>query len=163
MQSCCKGVDRGSEVVLAVFPSAQFPGRQVWKMKRVCLPRRPRGQTGEKMTTRHQCQSSLSVLTLQIPQVIGKYLLLIITNTLSNRQVVGKGKFISQITLYRGYYTVAPRYEFYFRVAKQYFTNERSEWVKYCFCHAKIKFRSSSRRVMFFLLYRQKDVDKIID
>ena len=27
----------------------------------------------------------------------------------------------------RGYYTVARRYEFYFRVAKQYFTNERSE------------------------------------
>ena len=39
----------------------------------------------------------------------------------------------------RGYYTVARRYEFYFRVAKQYFTNERSEWVKYCFCHEKIK------------------------
>ena len=29
--------------------------------------------------------------------------------------------------LNRGYYTVARRYEFYFRVAKQYFTNERSE------------------------------------
>ena len=28
---------------------------------------------------------------------------------------------------YRGYYTVARRYEFYFRVAKQYFTNERSK------------------------------------
>ena len=27
----------------------------------------------------------------------------------------------------RGYYTVARRYEFYFRVAKQYFMNERSE------------------------------------
>ena len=27
----------------------------------------------------------------------------------------------------RGYYTVARRYEFYLRVAKQYFTNERSE------------------------------------
>ena len=27
----------------------------------------------------------------------------------------------------RGYYTVARRYEFYFRVAKQYFTKERSE------------------------------------
>ena len=27
----------------------------------------------------------------------------------------------------RGYYTVARRYEFYFRAAKQYFTNERSE------------------------------------
>ena len=60
----------------------------------------------------------------------------------------------------RGYYTVARRYEFYFRVAKQYFTNERSEWVKYCFCHEKIKFISSSRRAMFFLLYRQKDIDK---
>ena len=44
---------------------------------------------------------------------------------------------------------MARRYEFYFRVAK-------------CFCHEKIKFISSSRRVMFFLLYRQKDVDKII-
>ena len=58
--------------------------------------------------------------------------------------------------IYRGYYTVERRYEFYFRVAKQYFTNERSEWVKYCFCHEKIEFISSSRRVMFLLLYRQK-------
>ena len=48
-------------------------------------------------------------------------------------------------------------------MAKQYFKNERSEWVKYCFCHEKIKFISSSRRVMFFLLYRQKDIDKIIE
>ena len=46
---------------------------------------------------------------------------------------------------------MARRYEFYSRVAKQY-----------CFCHEKIKFISSSRRVMFFLLYRQKDIDKII-
>ena len=30
---------------------------------------------------------------------------------------------------------MARRYEFYFRVVKQYFTSERSEWVKYCFCH----------------------------
>ena len=29
--------------------------------------------------------------------------------------------------IHRGYYTVARRYEFYFRVAKHYFTNERSE------------------------------------
>ena len=65
--------------------------------------------------------------------------------------------------LYRGYYTVARRYELYFRVAKQYFTNERSEWVKCCFCHEKIEFISSSRRVMFFLLYRQNDIDKIIE
>ena len=75
--------------------------------------------------------------------------------------LVLSSNLISKIN--RGYYTVARRYEFYFRVAKQYFTNERSEWVKYCFCHEKIKFISSSRRVMFFLLYRQKDIDKIID
>ena len=54
------------------------------------------------------------------------------------------------------------RYEFYFRVAKQYFTNKRSEWVKYCFCHEKIKFISSSRRVRIFLLYRHAD-DGIFD
>ena len=70
---------------------------------------------------------------------------------------------IGVFCIYRGYYMVARRYEFYFRVAKQYFTNERSEWVKYCFCHEKIKFISSSRRVMFFLLYRQNDIDKIIE
>ena len=58
---------------------------------------------------------------------------------------------------------MARRYEFYFRVAKQYFTSKRSEWVQYCFCHEKIKFISSSHRVMFFLLYRQKDIDKIIE
>ena len=65
------------------------------------------------------------------------------------------------ISIYRGYYKVARRYEFYFRVTKQYFTNERSEWVKYCFWHEKIKFISSSRRVMFFLLHRQNN--KIIE
>ena len=62
----------------------------------------------------------------------------------------------------RGYYMVARRYEFYFWVAKQYFTNERSEWVKYRFCHEKIKFISSSCRVMFFLLYRHAD-DGVFD
>ena len=37
-------------------------------------------------------------------------------------------KVYSKQNIYRGYYTVEPRYEFYFRVAKQYdFTNERSE------------------------------------
>ena len=40
---------------------------------------------------------------------------------------------------------------------------KRSERVKYCFCHEKIKFLSSSRRVMFFLLNRQKDIHKIIE
>ena len=58
---------------------------------------------------------------------------------------------------------VARRCELYFRVAKKYFKNKRSEWVKFCFCHSKIKFISSSRRVMFFLLYGQKDIDKIIE
>ena len=58
---------------------------------------------------------------------------------------------------------MAGRYEFYLRVAKQYFMNERSSFIKYCFCLEKIKFISSNRRVMFFLLYRQKDIDKIIE
>ena len=39
----------------------------------------------------------------------------------------------------------------------------QKQYLKYCFCHEKIKFISSSCRVMFFLLYRQKDIDKIID
>ena len=34
---------------------------------------------------------------------------------------------------------------------------------KILFCHSKIKFISSSRHVMFFLLYRQKDIHNIID
>ena len=34
---------------------------------------------------------------------------------------------------------------------------------KILFCHSKIKFISSSRRVMFFLLYKQKDIDKIME
>ena len=72
------------------------------------------------------------------------------------------GKYFEWI-INREYYTVMRRYEFYFRVAKQYFTSEPSKWVKYCFCHEKIKFISSSRRVMFFLLCRQKDVNKMID
>ena len=41
--------------------------------------------------------------------------------------------------------------------------NEHSECVKYCFCHKNIKFISSSRHVMFFLLYRQNDIDKVIE
>ena len=52
---------------------------------------------------------------------------------------------------------------FEWQKAKQYFTNERSESVKYCFCQEKIKFKSSSRCVMSFLLHRQKDIDKIIE
>ena len=48
--------------------------------------------------------------------------------------------------IYRGYYTVARRYEFYVRVA-------RTIWVRYCSCHENTKFISSRHRVMFFLLY----------
>ena len=59
-----------------------------------------------------------------------------VCNHLTRRQCWG--------SIHRGYYTVARRYEFYF-------------------CLEKIKFISSSRRVMFSLLYRQKDIDKIID
>ena len=36
------------------------------------------------------------------------------------------GPFLAR-AINRGYYTVRRRYKFYFRVAKQYFTNERSE------------------------------------
>ena len=77
--------------------------------------------------------------------------------TVNNNLLLGGFHYIN-----RGYYKVARRYEFHFRVAKQYFTNERSEWVKYCFCHEKIKFISSSCRVMFFLLYRHAD-DGVFD
>ena len=35
--------------------------------------------------------------------------------------------YMAKINIYRGYYTVVRRYEFYFRVAKQYFTNEHSK------------------------------------
>ena len=50
--------------------------------------------------------------------------------------------------IYRGYYTVARRYEFYVRVAR------------YCSCHENIKFISSSQRVMFFLLYGETNSTK---
>ena len=42
---------------------------------------------------------------------------------------------------------------FMFEWQEQYLTSERSERVRYCFCHENIKFISSSQRVMFFLLY----------
>ena len=58
---------------------------------------------------------------------------------------------------------MARRYEFYFRVAKTIFYERAQRVSKILFLHEKIKFISSSRRVMFFLLYRQKDIDKIAD
>ena len=58
---------------------------------------------------------------------------------------------------------MARRFEFYFLVAKTIFYSLAALVRKILFCHSKIKFISSSRRVMFFLLYRQKDIDKIIE
>ena len=58
---------------------------------------------------------------------------------------------------------MARRYEFYFRVAKTIFYSLAALVRKILFFHEKIKFISSSRRVMFFLLYRQKDIDKVIE
>ena len=42
---------------------------------------------------------------------------------------------------------------FMFEWQKRYLTSERSERVRYRFCHENIKFISLSQRVMFFLLY----------
>ena len=57
------------------------------------------------------------------------------------------------VVVYRGYYTVARAYEFYFLVAKTIFYSLAALVRKILFCHSKIKFISSSRRVMFFLLH----------
>ena len=65
----------------------------------------------------------------------------------AGKVLTGKNK--SKIN--RGYYTVARRYEFYFERSGKTIFSERAQ---------KIKFISSSRPVMFFLLYRQKDIDK---
>ena len=58
---------------------------------------------------------------------------------------------------------MARRYEFYFLVAKTLFYLLAVLVCKILFCHSKITFISSSCHVMFFLLYRQKDIDKIIE
>ena len=62
--------------------------------------------------------------------------------------------------IHRGYYTTVRRYEFYFLVTKTIFYKRAQRVSKILFCHSKIKFMSSSRRVILFLLYRQKDIDK---
>ena len=49
---------------------------------------------------------------------------------------------------------------FMFDWQEQYFTSERSEQVRYCFCHENIKLISSSQRVMFFLLYGETNLTK---
>ena len=51
---------------------------------------------------------------------------------------------------------------FMFEWQEQYLTSERSDRVRYCFCHENIKFISSSQRVMFFLLYKHTD-DGVFD
>ena len=51
---------------------------------------------------------------------------------------------------------------FMFEWQERYLTCERSERVRYCFCHENIKFISSSLRVVFFLLYRHPD-DRVFD
>ena len=70
--------------------------------------------------------------------------------------------YYENYNVYRGYYTVARRYDFIFGW-QTIFYERAQRVVKYCFCHEKIKFISSSRRVMFFLLHRQKHIDKIIE
>ena len=49
---------------------------------------------------------------------------------------------------------------FMFSWQEQYLTSERSERVRYCSCHEKIKFISSSQRVMFFLVYGETNYRK---
>ena len=44
---------------------------------------------------------------------------------------------------------------------KTTFYYQRIEWLKYCFRHEEMKLLYSSRLVMFFLLHRLKDIDKI--
>ena len=51
---------------------------------------------------------------------------------------------------------------FMFEWHEQYLTSERSERVGNCSCHENIKFISSSKRVMFFLLYQHTD-DGVFD
>ena len=52
---------------------------------------------------------------------------------------------------------------FIFSWQKTIFYERAQRGSKIFFCHSKIKFISSSRRVMFFLLYRHNDIDKIIE
>ena len=52
---------------------------------------------------------------------------------------------------------------FLFLSGEKIFYKQAQQVSKNCFCHKKIKFISSSHRVTFFSLYRQKDIDNIID
>ena len=57
--------------------------------------------------------------------------------------------------LYRGYHTVARRYEYYFRVIKTIFDERAQRVSKILFLARENNIISSSHRVMFFLLYEQ--------
>ena len=62
--------------------------------------------------------------------------------------------------IYRGYYTVARRYEFYVRVAWTISHQWAKRTSEILFLHENIKFISSSQRVMFFLLYGETNSTK---
>jgi len=70
-----------------------------------------------------------------------------------------RGEQFSFSVIYKGYYTAARRYEFYFRVVKTIFY-ERAQRVSKIlfFYHQKIKFISSRRRVISFIYYAKRDL-----
>ena len=70
------------------------------------------------------------------------------------RPFIEKVVYIEDITRWR------EDMNFMFEWQEQYLTSERSERVRYCFCHENIKFISSSQRVMFFLLYGETNSTK---
>ena len=49
---------------------------------------------------------------------------------------------------------------FMFKWQEQYLMSERCERVRYYFCHENIKFKSTSQRVMFFLVYGETNSTK---
>ena len=57
--------------------------------------------------------------------------------------------------IYRGYYTVVRRYEYYFRVVKTIFYELAQRVSKIVFLARENNIISSSQRVIFFLLYEQ--------
>jgi len=57
-----------------------------------------------------------------------------------------QAKYIEDITRWR------KDMNFMFEWQELYLTSERSERVRYCFCHENIKFILSRLRVMFFLV-----------
>ena len=66
-------------------------------------------------------------------------------------------------TMYNNHYYFSPEKYVIHKLTSEIMENKTRVPDDGIFCHEKIKFISSSRRVMFFLLYRQKDIDKIIE